>query len=297
MGVSVAGQLLVNAGTIAGIYVLMGVGLSLIYRVSGVFHFAHGVIYTLGAYVFFALMVQLGVPLLLALLLAVGVAAGVGHGIDRAVYQPLGKQRASGATLLIASLGVYILLENLVALFYGSDTQILLPGVQTTLSLAGATVTWTQIAKIGLFFAVVVAAFWLRRRPIGLWLRSVAGDGTMALALGLSVTRIRATAFLVGSALAGLAGCMAALDSGAEPHMGMKALFVGIVAVFVGGPDIFLAPIVGGLFFAILQVGATYTLSSRWESTVAFVVLLMFMAVKPEGILGRTRRVEERVVH
>ncbi len=290
-------QLCINIATASGIYVLMGVGLSLIYRVSGVFHFAHGVIYTLGAYLFFALMVQVGMPLIVALVLAVGVAAGVGYGIDRAIYQPLGNRRASGAALLIASLGVYILIENVIALFYGSDTQILLSGVQKTLSIAGATVTWTQIVKIGLLVAVVIAAFWLRRKPVGLWLRATADDGTMASALGLSVTKIRAIAFLVGSALAGLAGCMAALDSGADPHMGMKALFVAIVAVFVGGPEIFLAPIVGGLFFAILQVGATYFLSSRWESTVAFVVLLAFMAIKPEGILGRTRRVEERVVH
>jgi branched-chain amino acid transport system permease protein len=275
----------------------MGVGLSLIYRISRVFHFAHGAVYALAAYVFYALMVQLGLPLIVALVLAVGVGAGIGFGIDRAVYQPLAGRRATGATLLIASLGVYILLENLIALFYGSDTQILLPGVQRTFTFAGATVTYTQLAKIGLLIAVVVAAFWLRRTPIGLRLRGAANDPTMAQALGLSVKRIRAVAFLAGSALAGLAGCMAALDSGADPHMGMKALFVGIVAVFVGGPDIFLGPIVGGLFFAILQVGATYTLSSRWESTVAFVVLLLFMAFRPEGILGRPRRVEERTAH
>ena len=292
-----AAQLIVNTLTASSTYVLLGVGLSLIYRVSGVFHFAHGAVYAVAAYVFYALMVQVGMPLIVALVLAVGVSAGLGYGIDRAVYQPLAGRRATGATLLIASLGVYILLENVIALFYGSDTQILLPGVQPTLSFAGATVTWTQIAKIALLVAVVVAAFWLRRRPIGLQLRSAANDPTMAQALGLSVKRIRAFAFLVGSALAGLAGCVAALDTGADPHMGMKALFVGIVAVFVGGPEIFLAPIVGGLFFAVLQVGATYTLSSRWESTVAFVVLLLFMAFRPEGILGRTRRVEERTAH
>lgn len=294
---NVALQLVVNAAGVCAIYILVGVGLSLIYRVSGVFHFAHGVIYALGAFVFFGLMVQVHVPLIIALLLAVAVAAGVGYGIDRAVYRPLGRRRASGAALLIASLGVYILIENLIALFYGSDAQILLPGVQPTFSLLGATITYTEIAKIGLLVLVVVAAFWLRRKPVGLWLRSAADDATMAQALGLSVTKIRAGAFLAGSGLAGLAGCLSALDSGAEPHMGMKALFVGIVAVFVGGPDIFLAPIVGGLFFAVLQVGATYCLSSRWESTVAFVVLLAFMAIKPEGILGRTRRVEERVAH
>ena len=290
-------QLTLNALARAGIYVLMGVGLSLIYRVSKVFHFAHGSIYTVSAYVFFAFMVQLHVPLLPALLLAVALSSAAGFGIDRVIYQPLGRHRSSGATLLIASLGVYILVENMIALVYGTDTQVLLPGVQRTFSLAGATITGTQAAEIGILVLVLVAAIWIRRSPIGLWLRSTANDRTMALALGLSVSRIRSIAFLLGSALAGLAGSIASLDSGAEPHMGMKALFVGIVAVFVGGPDIFLAPIIGGIFFSVLQVGSNYALTSRWESTVAFVVLLLFMAFKPEGILGRTRRVEERVSH
>lgn len=290
-------QLFLNTLARAGIYVLMGVGLSLIYRVSKVFHFAHGSIYTVAAYVFFAFMVQLHVPLLLALLLAVAVSSAAGFAIDRAIYQPLGRHRSSGATLLIASLGVYIFVENIIALVYGTDTQVLLPGVQRTFSLAGATVTGTQVAEIGMLILVLVAAIWLRRSSVGLWLRSTADDRTMALALGLSVSRIRSIAFLLGSALAGLAGSIASLDSGAEPHMGLKALFVGIVAVFVGGPDIFLAPIIGGIFFSVLQVGSNYALTSRWESTVAFVVLLLFMAFRPEGILGRTRRVEERVSH
>lgn len=281
----------------AGIYVLMGVGLSMIYRVSRVFHFAHGAIYAVAAYLFFTFMVLLHVPLLLALLIATALASMVGFGIDRVIYQPLSQRHVSGAALLIASLGTYIFAENLIALVYGSDTQVLLPGVQKTFGLGNAVVTGTQLSEIFVFIIIVAVAIWIRRKPVGLWLRSAANDRTMAVAIGLSVTRIRAIAFILGSALAALAGCMASLDSGAEPHMGLKALFVGIVAVFVGGPDIFLAPILGGLFFSILQVGAVYSLSSRWESTIAFVALLLFMAFRPEGILGRTRRVEERTAH
>jgi len=269
----------------------------MIYRVSKVFHFAHGAIYTIAAYVFFTFLIWLCVPLLVALVLAVAVSALVGFGLDRVLYQPLAKRRVSGATLIIASLGTYIFVENLIALIYGSDTQVLLPGVQKTLVLGNASVTVTQLVEIGIFVLMVISTIWIRSKPVGLWLRSVANDSTMATALGLPVTRIRGIAFLVGSGLAGLAACLASLDSGAEPHMGLKALFVAIVAVFVGGPDIFLGPIVGGIFFSMLQVAANYTLSSRWESTLAFVVLLLFMVLRPEGILGRTRRIEEATAH
>lgn len=290
-------QLLLNTLATSGIYVLMGIGLSLIYRVSRVFHFAHGAIYTLGAYVFFTFMVQLNCPLIFAIILAVMISAFAGLGIDRFLYQPLTRRHVTGATLLIASLGAYIFLENLIALIYGSDTQVFLPGVQKTLKLLNASITITQFAEICFFILIVIAAIWIKRKPVGLRLRSVANDRTMATSLGLPVTKIRSIAFLVGSALAGLASCLTSMDSGAEPHMGMKALFVAIVAVFVGGPDIFLAPIVGGVFFSMLQVGGNYTLSSRWENTVAFVVLLLFMAFRPEGILGRSRRIEEKAEH
>ena len=290
-------QLLANALATAGIYVLMGVGLSIIYRVSRVFHFAHGSVYTVAAYVLFVLSVRLGVPLPVALLVAVGLSASVGYGIDICLYRPLARRRVSGAALLIASLGTYILLENIVAAVFGTDTQILLPGVQKTLQFGGASVTWPQLAQILLLVLLTCGAFLIRRKPLGLWLRSVANDPAMSSALGLRVGRIRALAFLIGSGLAGLAACLVAMNSGAEPHMGIKALFVAIVAVFVGGPDMFLGPILGGLLFSILQVGANYTLSSRWESSVAFVVLLLFMVFRPEGILSRTRRVEEMAAH
>ena len=290
-------QLVLNALATAGIYVLMGVGLSLIYRVSKVFHFAHGAVYTVGGYVLVALIVWLKVPLALAIVAAVGMAALAGLATDRLLYQPLARRNASGATLLIASLGAYILMENLIGAIFGSDTPILLPGVQPTLKLGGGVITWTQVAEIVAFIGLAIGALWIRRKPFGLWLRSSANDPTMATALGLPVTRIRSLAFLIGSGLAGLAACLASLDSGADPHMGMKALFVAIVAVFVGGPDIFLGPILGGLLFSVLQVVANYTLSSRWESSVAFAVLLLFMVFRPEGILGRTRRIEEQAAH
>lgn len=290
-------QLLINTFGTAGIYVLMGIGLSLIYRISGVFHFAHGAVYTLAPYLFFTLMVTLKIPMLVSFVLATGVAALVGLGIDRAVYQPLSKRSVNSATFLIASLGVYVVLVSLISAIYGTEIRILLPGVQKTFSVMGATVTPVQVAKIALLLLAVFVALWVRRTPIGLWFRSAADNPVMARAIGVRVTTIRRTAFLAGSGLAGLAGCLAALDTGAEPTMGMKALFVGIVSVFVGGPDIFLGPILGAVLFSALQVGANYGLSSRWESTVAFVVLLLFMAFRPEGILGRTRRVEETTVH
>lgn len=290
-------QLLLNALATAGIYVLMGLGLSLIYRVSKVFHFAHGAIYTFAAYILYTCIIFLHLPLMIGVLLAIITTSILGYSIDRMIYQRLSRRRVTGATLLIASLGIYIFIENFIGLLFGSDIQVLLPGVQKTFRVGTAVATGTQIAEISAFILVLGSAIWIKRRSIGLQLRSTANDRTMSLAIGLSVTRIRAVSFIIGSGLAAIAACLASMDSGADPHMGMQALFVGIVAVFVGGPDIFLAPIIGGLFFSVLKVGANFVLSSRWESTIAFVVLLLFMAFRPEGILGKKRRIEEKTTH
>lgn len=125
-------QLLAN-GFIAGcIYALVAMGFGLIYSTTGIFHFAHGIVYTTGAYLFYLLFINLKIGMPISLLLSLSGAALLGILIETFIYSPLRKKEAAPATYIISSLGVYILLQNLIALIFGNEIKVIFPGVSKT---------------------------------------------------------------------------------------------------------------------------------------------------------------------
>ena len=285
--------LLLNALATAGVFACVALGFGLVYRTTKIFHFAHGGVYVAAGYVLYALVAKAGVPTIAAV--AVSACAGglLGVAVDRAIYRPLEERGRTRPALMIASLGTFIVFENVAALIFGSDTRVLLPGRRPSVCLAGVSVTDLQGVKIGLLVLVTAVALCLRTRSMGLRLRGVSDDPVMAVSLGIDTERARTLAFLTGSALTAIAAGVSSLDTGIEPHAGLSALLVSFVAVFIGGPDIFLGPIVGAIVLSLTRSGFTFALSDRWSQLSTFALLIAFMAVRPEGILGKHRRPEE----
>jgi branched-subunit amino acid ABC-type transport system permease component len=168
---------------------------------------------------------------------AVVLAALLGVSIEFFVYKPIKRQRASGTILLIASLGVFIVLQNLISLFFGDDTKTIRTGeVREGLDFLGARITPVQIAIILTSLVLfALTAIILKRSKIGKALRAVANDPELAVVAGLDKDKITYFTYFVGSALAAIAAILIPLDIDMTPLMGFQAMLYGVVAVVIGG--------------------------------------------------------------
>lgn len=282
-------QLTANALIAAGAYCLVAVGFGLIFATTRFFHFAHGAVYAWGAYLAFLFVKVLGLPLVAGAALAVVLCGGLGAAFELGLYRPLRARGASPLVLLLASLGAYVVLQNFISLLFGDQTQTLRSGVvRVGLPILGARVTPIQIFIIATA-VVLTAAVWLllKKTRLGLEMRAVANDPALALVAGVRSSRVILATFVLGSALAGLAGILVALDVDMTPTMGMNALMMGVVAVIVGGTGSVPGAALGALLLAFAQNFGVWHISSKWQDAIAFAVLLLFLLFRPEGFLGR----------
>jgi len=288
-------QLLAN-GLIAGsVYALVALGFSIIYSTVRFFHFAHGAVYTAGAYFTFLFFILCHLPFGVAVVLAILLSAFLGVAIEGFVYKSIKRRGASSIILLIASLGVFILLQNLISLFFGDDTKTIRSGeVREGLNVLGARITPVQIAIILTSFVLfALTAIILKRSKIGKALRAVANDAELAVAAGLDKDKITYLTYFVGSALAAIAAILISLDIDMTPLMGFQAMLYGVVAVVIGGLGNILGAYFGGLLLGLAQHLGVWYISSKWQDAIAFVILILFLLFRPQGFFGkRIRKVE-----
>jgi len=281
-------QVALNALVSSSVILLVGAGFALIFTTTRFFHFAHGAIFALGAYSLFLLQVWCGQPTPIALVLAVVLAAGFGCAVELAVYRPLRTKGASPLVLLLASLGLYVVLQNALAMTFGDETKSVRSSVVTEgLDVLGGYVTPVQVATICTSAVLVaVLAVFLKCTKMGKAVRAVADDAELAKISGIASDRVILAVFAIGSALAGVAGVLVAMDVDMIPTMGMTPLMLGVVAVVIGGVDS-----IPGLALAAVLVGAAqqagaWWLGSQWQDAIVFAVLLVFLLVRPRGFLG-----------
>jgi len=288
-------QFLANGFCKGAVIALVGLGFGLIYTTTKVFHLAHAAIYAVAAYALFLAMGAWRLPAIIGIPFALLVAAAAGLLIEIFVYRPLAKRSASAAVVLISSLGVYIVLINVIAMAFGNQTQILRPGIEKTFAFGSVILTRVQLAQ-ALVGLLLTGAFWmfLRRTRIGQICRAVADDDTLASVLGIEVGLVRLWVFALGSVLAGSGAVLVALDVGMDPHFGFSAVLAAAVACIIGGLRNFLAPAAGGLLLGLTQALVIWQTSARWESAVTFGLLIVFLLVRRQGLFGVVQRMEER---
>jgi branched-chain amino acid transport system permease protein len=285
-------QILVYGLLAASVYAPVALSWGIIYRVSGFFHFTHAAVFTVGAYTAFAAYRLLGVSLPCAILFSCTAAAMLGWLLEMALYRPLRRMGASSDTLLLASLGAYLTLQNGLALIFGDEPRHLRSGDPLEgIPILGVRLTPVQITIViaGTFTCVSVWLFLTRTRS-GLTIRAVANDVGLAMAFGVNINHVTTTVFAACSAVAGLAGMLAALDTAIVPTMGLPVLMTGIVAVIIGGVDSFAGSLLGALALAVAEKTTVMAISSQWQDSIVFVMLLVFLAFRPQGLLGNRQR-------
>jgi len=294
-------QLIINGFISGGIYALVAVGFAIIYRAGKFFHLAHGAAYTVAAYLAHTtVMLWLSVfgsmsvhGWLVAVIVGVIGASATGVAIDRFVYHPLRKQNASNLTLLIASFGVLIFVQNLIQLVYGAQPLSMRFGsVKEGYRFIGAVITDIQILIIAVSCFLMFGSWWLLQgTKRGKAIRAVSDDPVAANIVGINPDRIILYSFLTGSALAGIAGILISFETNLEPTMGFTAVLKGIVASIVGGVGNVPGAVLGGFFLGLVENLGIWKIQAEWKDAISFGILIMFLTIRPLGFMGtRTER-------
>jgi branched-chain amino acid transport system permease protein len=281
-------QLLVNGLIAGGIYSLVALGFGLIYSTTRFFHFAHGGVYAAGAYLTYACWLS-GLNLYAAIPLAVIGTSILGALLDIGIYRPLRKKGASSLILLIASLGLFTVIQNLISLLFGDDTKTIRSGTVTEgLPIFGARITPIQIAII-IISTLMILLCWLlmKKTKIGKAMRAVANDPELARVIGIESDRVILFTFALGSALAAVAAILISLDTDMTPMMGFYALLMGVVAVIAGGVGSIPGAALGGLLVGMAQHLGVWKLPTQWQDTIVFLILIFFLLFRPQGFLGK----------
>jgi branched-chain amino acid transport system permease protein len=285
-------QLLVNVLIATGITTLVALGFALVNQTTHFFDFAYGIVLTTGAYITFLCKEWLHMPLFMASLLAVLGSGLIGYSIERFIYYPIRRRGATSSTLLIASLGVYTVLQNLLSLTFGDTTRTLGTGTTVAgLNLFHAHITPIQllIVTVSLFLVIAVALF-LKKTKMGLSIRAVANNPLLAEISGIETNQVIAVTSFLGSMLAGAAGSLISLDIDITPTMGMNSMIMGVVAAIIGGVGSIPGVILGALLLNLSQNISAALIGFQWQETIAFVILLFFLLFRPQGFLGTPLR-------
>lgn len=281
-------QLMLNCIIAGSIYSLIAFGFTVIYRTVKFFHFAHGVVYAAGAYLAYTFFILLNINLFISFLLSIVVAALLGIAIDRLVYYPLRRHKASNLVLLLASFGVFIFLQNLLQFIFGAQILTLRTGlVKEGHHFLGAVITDNQIliivSSLVLFF---LCWFFIQKTKFGKAIRAVSDDPTGARVVGINSEKVIMIAFAIGSVLAGAAGILISFETNIEPTMGMNAILKGIIASIVGGIGSIPGALLGGLFLGLAENLGIWQIQAGWKDAIAFVILILFLLLRPSGIMG-----------
>ena len=296
-------QQLTNGLAVGGIYALIALGYTMVYGVLKLINFAHGDLFTYGAYLGLTLLTSLALTdhlgffagVLVLVLMVMGLVAIMGAILERAAYRPL--RESPRLSAVVSALGASIFLQNTLMLLYGARFQVYPDGVlpDATLDLFGLSIPLMRVLIVLASVVMMVALYlFIQKTKIGTAIRAAAIDQGAARLMGIDVNRVILLVFLLGPALGGAAGLMGGLYYGQVNFTmwwiyGMK----GFTAPILGGLGHIPGAMVGGLLLGVIEaLGAAY-ISMAWKDAIAFLVLILILIVRPTGLLGE--RVADKV--
>jgi branched-chain amino acid transport system permease protein len=278
-------QLLLNGLNAGALYALVAVGFTLIYRTTKFFNLTHGAMVTVSAYTVFYLATH-GLGLYLAGAIGVLVAGSVGFALEKIVYLPLRRRRASNMVLLVASLGGLTMLQAAIAMLFTSQGKVLESGIPPIYDVFGGVVTLTQVQIMVSAIAITVAlSLVIKYTRFGEAVEAISDDAEVAAIAGIRTDRVIGYVFFIGSAIAGLAGFLVGIQAGIDPRMGMGLLLKGVISAIVGGLGSLRGAFLGAFVVGLVENFGIWKLPTVWKDAIAFGLLIAFLLVRPRGIL------------
>jgi branched-chain amino acid transport system permease protein len=294
-------QQLINGLTLGAIYALIAIGYTMVYGIIGMINFAHGEIYMIGAFISVITFTLLGMggitwaplSILVVLIVTMIFTAAYGWGIERLAYRPLrGSFRLAP---LISAIGMSVFLQNYVQIVQGAKIKPLQPIVQGNVPLlessSGFTVAISYLQIIILLLTVALMAgftFLIQNTALGRAQRACEQDLKMASLVGVDVDRTISTTFVIGAALAAVAGVMVTMYYGViDFYIGFVAGIKAFTAAVLGGIGSLPGAMLGGLLIGLIEAFWSAYFSIEYKDVAAFAILVIVLIFRPTGLLGR----------
>ena len=291
-------QQLLNGLTIGSTYALIAIGYTMVYGIIGMINFAHGEVYMIGSYIAFlvvGLLMMLGIDssvLLIgaAFLVAIVITSAYGWSIERVAYRPV--RHSKRLIALISAIGMSIFLQNYVRLAQGSRSLTiphLLPGSWELGSSGQVSLSYMQVLIwVVTLVSMLALSQFIRHSRMGRACRACAEDIKMTNLLGIDTHQVIALTFVIGAAMAAVAGVLLGTYYGVvNPYVGFMAGLKAFTAAVLGGIGSIPGAMLGGLLLGVVEALTAGYISSEYKDVMAFALLISVLLFMPSGILGR----------
>ena len=291
-------QQLLNGLTIGSTYALIAIGYTMVYGIIGMINFAHGEVYMIGSYIAFlviGLLMMLGIDssvLLIgaAFLVAIVITSAYGWSIERVAYRPV--RHSKRLIALISAIGMSIFLQNYVRLAQGSRSLTiphLLPGNWELGGSGQMTLSYMQVLIwVVTLVSMLALSQFIRHSRMGRACRACAEDIKMTNLLGIDTNQVIALTFVIGAAMAAVAGVLlGTYYGGVTPYVGFMAGLKAFTAAVLGGIGSIPGAMLGGLLLGVVEALTAGYISTEYKDVMAFALLISVLLFMPSGILGR----------
>jgi branched-chain amino acid transport system permease protein len=279
-------QQALNGLAIGAVYTLIALGLTVVFGILGIAHFAHGSVAMFGGYLTFVFTGRLGLPFFAAMGLAMVAGAVVGLLIERLAYRPV--RDAPHINAFIIALGLTMMIEGLNLLVFGADQVVIQTPYRGVFNVAGIAIAELRVLVILTACVLIgVIAVLINRTKTGKSIRAVAQNRQAAILMGVNVSLVSLVVFAISSALGVSAGALIGALLAIAPGVGEGLAVKGFAVLILGGLGSIPGAIVGGLILGVSEAMAAGFISSAYKDVIAFLVMIVVLLFRPEGLLGK----------
>ena len=279
-------QQLFNGLTLGSVYILVAIGLTLVFGILHVPNFAHGALYLIGGYLTLMAMKGLGVHYFVAIIISMVSVAFVAILMERLVFNPL--RNAPAIHDKIAAIGMVLFFDALVSLIWGNEYHRMITPYGDTVTVFGIATSYQRILVIVVAIVVVILLqLFLKKTLIGASIIAMAQNREGAFLVGINANAVAMMTFAISGALAAIAASISSPINLVFPSMGHIVILKAFVVVIIGGMGSVPGAIIGGLILGISEsLGATY-ISNDYKDMIAFLLLIIIMTVRPKGLFAK----------
>ena len=279
-------QQILNGLAIGSVYTLVALGLTVVFGILGIAHFAHGSLAMFGGYLTFVFSTSMGLSFFASIALAMPVGAVMGMLIERLAYRPV--RDAPHINAFIIALGLTMMLEGGNLLLFGADQVIIQTPYQKVFDFGGIFVAQLRMVVIVTAIKLVaVVTLLLLKTKTGKSVRAVAQNRHAAVLMGVNVNFVSSVVFAISSALGVAAGALIGALLALAPGVGESFAVKGFAVLILGGLGSLPGAILGGLVLGVSESLAAGFLSSAYKDVISFLIMILVLLVMPQGLMGK----------
>ncbi len=281
-----------NGLSLGAIYALGAVGLTLVYGILKLVNFAHGDYLTFGAYMAYLVNVTWELPLIFGILFAIAITALLGIFLEKIMWAPMRGRGAGILQLMLMTIGLAFVIRYGIQFVWGTELRQLDVNRTGTVNFLDLRIGRTQLVVVVVGFATLIATgMMLRLTLLGKRMRALSDDLDLAETSGINTSRVILYTWLFAAGLAGLAGVFAGAITQLQPELGFELLLPIFAAVVLGGIGNAFGALAAGIVLGVVIEWSTFFVESGLKLAVGFLILIIVLIIRPQGIFGQARTV------